>query len=98
VNLYSIPENSLLLMQFRQFAGELIHQKKVLEVQFPLAPGAPAAPSLAEISQSAEEGTVMLAEVQRARGALLGVLEGQQTASRSSAEISRTASIARHST
>ena len=74
MNLYSIPENSLLLMQFRQFAGELIRQKKLLEVQFPLAPGAP---SLTEGSQSAEEGAVMVVEVQRARSALLSVLEGQ---------------------
>ena len=76
MNLYAIPENSLLLMQFRQFAGELIEQKKSLETQFPLAPGAIADTSV-NAAEAVQMVATMAAEVQRARGALLNVLGGQ---------------------
>jgi type VI secretion system protein ImpK len=63
-------------MQFRQFAGELIEQKKSLETQFPLAPGAIANTS-GNAPEAVQMATTMAAEVQRARGALLNVLGGQ---------------------
>lgn len=76
MNSNTIPENSVLLMQFRQFTGELLKRKHELEAQFP--PGSlDGMFPLQSDAPLAEPMRNLISQVAQMRSTLLGLLEQQ---------------------